>query len=259
MENPLLKGLRHMLRPVARYCLRSSLGLQELLEMSKVVLLEVAAEEMIKNENKINISRLSAMTGVHRKDAVRIYREKDVNNESTRFVSRVVGQWRQDPRFLNDKGKPKPLSFRGEDSEFSQLVVLVSQDLHPGTVLFELERLGAVKRVKEELQLLVKAYVPRGNPVEGLRMLGEDAEDLANAVLENIFNDGKEAPNYHAKAVYDNVAEEDVPQLRSWLFKQASQFHQKVSKYLSKYDLDINPNPKKKGGKRVVLGIFTKT
>lgn len=249
-----------MLRPVARYCLRSSLGLQELLEMSKVVLLEVAAEEMIKSEKKINISRLSAMTGVHRKDAVRIYRENDVNNESTRFVSRVVGQWRQDPRFMTATGKPKPLTFRGEDSEFSQLVTLVSQDLHPGTVLFELERLGAVRRVKEEIQLLVKAYIPRGNPVEGLRMLGEDAEDLAQAVLDNIFSsEGKESPNYHAKAVYDNISEEDVPQLRSWLFKQASSFHQKVSKYLSKYDLDINPNSKKKGGKRVVLGIFTRS
>lgn len=249
-----------MLRPIARYCLRSSLGLQELLEMSKVVLLEVAAEEMQRLDEKVNISRLSAMTGVHRKDAVRIYREKDVDRESTRFVSRVVWQWRQDQRFQTKAGKPKPLTFRGDESEFSQLVKVVSQDLHPGTVLFELERLNAVKRVKDTIQLLVKAYVPRGNPVEGLRMLGEDVDDLSTAVMDNVFSqDAGEKPNYHAKAVYDNISEEDLPQLRSWIFKQASSFHQKVAKYLSKYDLDITPNSKKKGGKRVVLGIFTRT
>ena len=69
------------------------------------------------------------------------------------MISRVVAQWENDRRFLTQAGKPRVLSCDEDDSEFSELVRLVSKDLHPGTVLFELERSGIVERSKRGVRL----------------------------------------------------------------------------------------------------------
>ena len=259
MSSTLIDCLRMVLRPLVKFCLKNAIGLQEFLESAKVVFIDVAAEDMRRREEKVNISRLSVITGVHRKDAVRIYRERDIDDTSSRFTSRVINQWRKDLRFLDKSRRPRVLSFEGENSEFSKLVNLVSTDLHPGTILFDLERLGAIERTKTGLKLKVRAYVPRHNPKEGFRMLGADTQDLMEAVQENIFSDTEELPNYHAKVVYDNIDESDIPKVRKWLFDRASAFHQRALDHLAKYDLDVYPNKKKKGGKRIVLGLFSRS
>ncbi len=260
INSTLIECLRTMLRPVVRFCLNRSLGLRELLEAAKVVFIDLAVEEFKARGEKINISRISVVTGVHRKDAVRIYREGDIQDVSTRFTSRVINQWRRDKRFMSKSGRPRVLTFEGDESEFAQLVNLVSTDLHPGTVLFDLERHGSVERTRSGLRLHARSYMPQYNPKEGMRLLATDTEDLMLGVLDNIFaDDEKNLPNYHGKVVYDNVDPADVPKIRNWLFKACGALHQRALAQLAKYDLDINPDKKKRGGKRVTLGIFTRT
>ncbi len=260
MHSTLIDCLRLMLRPMITFCLRHSIGLQDLLEAAKVVFIEIAAADMQARGEKINISRLSVVTGVHRKDAVRIYREGNIDESASRFTVRVINQWRQDKRFQSSGGRPRPLTYEGDNSEFSKLVVLVSTDLHPGTVLFDLERLGAIERLNDgRIRLKAAAYVPKHNPKESFRVMAEDTEDFTAAVVENIFSETEPPPNYHAKMFLDNIAEDDVPKIRQWLFDRCSAFQQKCLEHLAKYDLDIKPKKGKKGGKRIVLGIFTRT
>ncbi len=251
--------LRLLLRPVARFCLRNQLGLRDLLEAAKAALIDEAAADMEAQGSKINLSRLSVVTGVHRKDAARIHREQEVRESSTTFSSRVIGQWRKDPRFTTKSSRPRVLSYQGDESEFAELVSVVSTDLHPGTVLFDLERIGAVEKTRSGIKLLAKAYVPRGDPAEGWYMLSRDAVDLVDAVSENIASPDEELPNYHASAVFDNIAVEDVPKVRRWLFRQCSRFHQRVAQYLAKHDLDLSPDAKGEGGQRISMGMYTKT
>ena len=85
-----LKGLRQMLRPLIRFCLKRSVGLQDWVEATKIVYLEVAVEEMTKAGQKVNMSRLSTYTGVHRRDVVRIHKEGETKEDSKRFASRVI-------------------------------------------------------------------------------------------------------------------------------------------------------------------------
>lgn len=252
--------LRLLLRPVAKFCLRNQLGLRDLLEAAKAALIDEAVADMEGQGAKVNLSRLSVVTGVHRKDTARIYREQDVHESATRFTSRLIGQWRKDPRFTTRSNRPRVLTCSGDDSEFAKLVGVVSTDLHPGTVMFDLERIGAVERTKNGVRLLAKAYVPRGDPAEGWYMLARDAVDLVEAVSENIESREEVLPNYHASAVFDNIAAEEVPKIRLWLFRQCSRFHQRVAQYLAKHDLDLAEDVKdSSGGQRVSMGIYTKT
>lgn len=258
LEEIALECLELMLRPLARFCLKFSLGVPALEECAKRIFLEVASEEMQKKGEKVNISKLSAVTGIQRRAAVRIYREGDVKREPTR-AARVIGTWRQDSSYLGKSGKPRILSLEGEDCEFNELVRKVSRELHPRAVLYDLERVGAIEITPSGAKLTTKSYKPKGNPREAYKLLGEDTEDLIEAVSNNVAANDIDLPNYHAKTQFDNIDEADLPAIRSWFFKQCSSLQKRAEKMLSKYDLDLNRSRKGKGGKRVALGIFTRT
>ena len=252
-----VRCLRTMLRPVVRFCLRHSLRIQEFLETAKVAFIEVAQEDMAVEKEKVNVSRLSVMTGIHRRDVMRIYRDEDFVDEPHNLITRLIGHWRNSPKFSTAGKKPRVLSHEGEDSEFRQLVGEVSNDLNAGTILFELERIGAVERGPRGVRLLTAAYVPRGNAEKGFQLLGKDTEDLISAVEENIFAP-QNVPNLHARTEFDNIRPEAVPQIRKWLLEEGSAFHARANKYLAQFDRDIHPGRKEsaKSGITVVLGAF---
>lgn len=255
----IVRCLRTMLRPVVRFCLRHSLRIQEFLETAKVAFIEVASDDMDEEGEKVNVSRLSVMTGIHRRDVMRIYRDEDFSEEPYNLITRLIGHWRNSPKFSTAGKKPRVLTVDGENSEFRHLVSEVSNDLNAGTILFELERIGAVEHVARGIRLLTGAYVPRGNAEKGFQLLGKDTEDLITAVEQNIFTP-QATPNLHARTEYDNVRPDAVPHIRDWLLTEGSAFHTKANKYVAQFDRDIHPNKKgdaEEPGVRVVLGAFS--
>jgi len=244
-----------MLQPIVRFCLRRSVRVQDLLEFAKVVFIDVAAEEIQRSGQKVNVSRLSVMTGLHRRDVVRIYKDGNISTTSTAIPRRVIGQWEQDAHFHTKAGKPRVLTFEGEDSEFRELVRLVSTDIDSGAVLFELERTDTVKRVPSGLKLLAGAYVVSGKPKEGFQMLARDTKDLMFAIEENVLGED-DIPNLHGRTEYDNICQRDLPKIREWLLNEGTKFHKQVRDFLSKYDKDINPRRKDDGGGKVIVGTF---
>ncbi|MCB0338686.1 MAG: hypothetical protein KDD53_03735, partial [Bdellovibrionales bacterium] len=103
-------------------------------------------------------------------------------------------------------------------------------------------------------------YIPQGNPIEEFEMLARDGENLMEAVLQNFaIEDFAKRPNFHGNVIFDNVDEKDIPKLQRWIMREGSAFLRKVEKYISKFDLDIHPNAKKKGGKRIVLSAFSRS
>lgn len=250
--------LRSVVRPAVHHCMKNALGVRELLEASRFVFVELAAQELEAAGEKATVSRLSVMTGLQR-PVIKHILDNPPPKDATRFTVRVVGAWRNDKRFLGKNGQPKVLGYEGDDNEFAALVHSVSTDLHPATVLFDLERLGLAEKTKHGVKLKSKAFITRRDVKQGYRMLARDTEDLAMAILGNLEWGKGELPNYHGMTSFDNVSEEDLKAIRDWIFKRFSRFHREVEKYLAKQDLDLHPNKKKKGGKRVMVGLFSRT
>lgn len=249
--------LRLLLRPIARFCLRHSLHIQDLLEESKVAFLDAAQAELTRMEGKVSVARLSTMTGIHRRDVTRIYENEETKDTGLALVSRVIGQWQQDPRFLTKARKPRVLSFDGEESDFRKLVAAVSQELPAGTILAELERIGAVEQSREGIKLVSRLYVTRGNLKQTMAVVGSDIDDLLRGVEPNVFGDGSDE-NLHIKTQYDRIALDAVPKIREWIAREGSALHQKARNFISQYDLDINPGLRSADKHcRVALGSFS--
>ncbi|MCB0358364.1 MAG: hypothetical protein KDD44_01965 [Bdellovibrionales bacterium] len=256
-ESVLTNCLRLMLRPIARFCLRNSFTIQDLTALLKEALIEESQRELFEADADPNISRISAMTGIHRKDVRRLVRFEGHARSKGGLITRVIGQWLEDPDFTAKGGAPRTLSCLGDDSEFHSMVRRVSVDLNPYTVLAELERVGAVERDEGTIRLRERMYIPKGNPEEFFKILAADTDDLIQALEHNVFS-GDDVPHLHLRTFYDNVLPSKVPQIKRWLLREGSLFHQKVSRYLAKYDRDVNPKLREEpGSARVAVGAFS--
>lgn len=252
------KALRMLMRPIVRFCLRGSNTIQDFLDLAKVVFVEVAADEIERTADKVNVSRISVMTGVHRRDVTRIYRdESEPIRSSPSVLTRVIGLWEGSRTYTTKSGKPRTLSCKGDDSEFHQLVRQVSTNIKPGTILFELERMGLVEKTARGVRLQKQVQRMGGEPEKLYDLLSRDVESLVSAVDENISANG-ESPNLHIRTEYDNIYTEDLPTIRSWLLEEGKEFHRRAREFLSQYDKDITSKTGKRAGATVTLGAFSK-
>lgn len=235
MEKRILKRL---LLPVARFCLRRSIKLQDIHFVFKEALLQAAQEELQKRGEAVSASRLSVMTGVHRKDVRTFTNDELVKTQPESTASRIVAQWRHDSRFTTKRGSPRVLSCDGLDSEFAELVRSVSQDLNPYTVLFEFERMKIVSKTKRGLTLDVHFYMPRGDVSAGLSLLAGDMNDLIRSVEENVYDQQKKE-HLHLKTEFDKIPARYQSDIQNWLLDEGSSFHQRLRVFLSRFDRDF--------------------
>jgi len=173
------------------------------------------------------------------------------------LISKVIGKWQGDREYVTSRGQPRVLEHGGLESPFSSLVHSVSRDLNPGTVLFELERIGAIQSTARGVRLCIESYVPKGDPVAGFGIGAADVDDLFDSLHHNVIEE-RVPPHFHARTSYDNVRPSAIDHLKKWFLKEGHEFHAKVREEVSKYDQDINPDPKFKGkGTRVVFSAFS--
>src|SRR5882757_379412 len=136
--------------PVGKLLLDGGLGIADLLGAGKEALVRAAIAEVMQASVRINVSRLSVMTGLTRKEVAAIL-NKIKGIETNRHVElkkqralRVLQGWRIDPRFRNKSGSPSTLSLRGDERSFASLVKIYGGDVTPNSVLRELERMKAI-------------------------------------------------------------------------------------------------------------------
>ncbi len=230
--------LSKILRAVARLCLRRSIQLQQVYELCKAAFVQAAREEFQRKGEKPAVSRISATTGVHRKDVDRLMKEELEPRAQANLYMRVASCWRHDPRFSSKRGRARALSSKGKDSEFAQLCEAVDgRNLSPYTILKEMERIGMLERKKDSVCLLSSFARENADIDESLLILAEDCTDLCQSVEENVFEE-KELKNLHITTEYDQIPVDALPEIRQWLLEKGSAFHAELREYLSDFDLD---------------------
>ena len=207
--NSLETSLLQLLVPVARLSLQAGLKLPDLLELLKTSMVKAAlARDSASGsaQTKVSDSRLSVMTGVHRKD-LRKLRESPETPLSfkTSLSSQVFGRWRTDPLYLTKSGEPRVLHRSDPDPQgrsFETLVASVSTDVHPRSVLDDLTRLGLVEvSTNQRLRLIAKAFIPRSDLQELWGVSLRNASDHLSAIAHNL--DG-EKPQFLEQALFSD-------------------------------------------------------
>lgn len=215
------QAVKRILRPLVRLLIAHDLTLPWLVNLLKEMYVDVAATDLRGDgEKEPAHSRVSLLTGVHRKDVKRILESEDEDGAMPENrIDLMLGLWMGSEAFLDEHGSPRPLARaaarrEGEPASFEDLADSVSRkDINAGTILKELldQKLvsldGALRVV-----LNVDALVP-DNDLEGNAFyLGQNEGDHLAAGVHNMLASGE--PKFLDRAVYyEGLSEVDVLEL----------------------------------------------
>lgn len=235
------RALRSLCRGLVKLCFRLRITLPVIVGELKQVFIEVAREELQRQGYETNVSRISLATGLSRQEIMRLgASDAAPDSRSATLLTKVIGNWQVLPDYSN-RSKARPLTYGGESSEFFALVRSVSSNIHPGTVLFELQRCGLVDIEGDRAKLLEAVNYFSKDPERGYVLLGRSLTTLIEAVYENLLRAESPSRNFHIHTTYDNIRPEVLPEIRRWMRREGEDFHRRVREFLSAHDRDVNP------------------
>lgn len=218
-QSLLLATFRTLIKPMVRLFLAKGVTYPLLLEEIKRCFVEVADDEFKIAGKAQTDSRLTLLTGVHRRDVHRIRTEAPLDSSAKpNFSAQIIAQWIANPRYLNALGQPRLLARSqkaGEDCSFESLVATVSKDIRARPVLDEWLRTGIVTIDDEGLiHLNTEAFVPTSDLNDLLFFLGMNIHDHLAAAVNNTLTSEK---MFERCVYYDALSLADVQQLHGWM------------------------------------------
>ena len=258
--NAIHAAILRILRPLVRLLLRNGVPYGTFADLAKRVYIDVATEEFGIPGRKQTHSRVSVLTGLSRKEVLRVTRLQRPDDTASvdRYnrAARVISGWIRDPRYGEGNGNPAPLPLEGEGAAFAGLVKEYSGDVPVRAILDELLRVGAVEKgIDGTVRLLARAYIPATGEEEKIGILGADVSDLVGTIDHNLQVPRGEA-FFQRKTMYDNIPEEAVGALRKEIAARAEAFLEQADRRLAQNDRDVNPAVSGTGRRRAGLGIF---
>jgi Family of unknown function (DUF6502) len=214
-----VQALRQVLRPLVRVMLAQGITFPYLSELLKSLMVEVADQNFRLDHKPPTDSRVSLLTGVHRKDVNRLRSAGPAADEKMHSVvslgAQLVAQWLGNPLYLDEQGQPKPLPryvSEGGATSFEGLVMGVNSDIRSRVVLDEWTRLGVVHLDDERRVCLnTQAFVPAKGFDEKAFYFGHNLHDHAAAAAHNLL--GQEPPFMERSVHYNGLSAQTIAQL----------------------------------------------
>jgi hypothetical protein len=256
----LVNAIRRVLRPLVRLMLSSGMTYPFVAELLKGLFVDIAQKDFRLDNKTPTDSRVSLLTGVHRKD-VRRLRETDLGSDvampaSISFGGQLVASWLWEPRYLDDDGQPLPLSrwsAASNEASFEELVTSHSTDIRSRVVLDEWLRLGIVSiDDRDRVVLNTEAFIPAEGLEEKLYFFSHNLHDHAVAATDNLL--GNRQPRLERSVYYDALSPASIGELE----QQAQQQGTKMLKSLSRsaMGLEARDAKSKVEPQRFTCGVY---
>lgn len=192
--------LRRLLTPLVRILLRNQVSVSQFIDQVKEVYVEVADKDFSIPSKKNTLSRISVITGLSRKEVLRIKKQQEEELEHSPYklnkASSVITGWLKDRDFLDEDSKAidLPLTSDSDTASFEILVKRYGGDTTLRAVLDELISIGSVVKHADTglLQLLSFGYIPE-QEIEKLEIMSICARDFFETVSYNLEHESHEA------------------------------------------------------------------
>ncbi len=259
VSRALLSAGARVLRPLVHLLIANQVTFPALAKMLKGLYVEVAREDFRLDDRPMSQSRVSILTGVHRKDVRSLWAEPSPSSaapESVSLGSQVVILWMTDPRFTTADGKPRPLARSKESTDapgFDDLVTAVTQDVWPRSILDEWLRLGVAEIDADGNVVLARdAYVPERGFDEKVFFLGRNVGDHLSAASANVL--GRAEPFLEREVNYLQLTPTSVRELSSLAREIGSDALEQINRKgheLKKRDADDSS-----ADQRIAFGVY---
>ena len=216
----LVAALRRLLRPLVRLLLSHQVQFPQLAGLLKMIYVEVAADEFRIDGLPPTDSRVTLLTGVHRKEAKRLREmvpEAECAPPAVTLGAQLVARWIGSTDFRDASGAPLPLprsSTKSTAPSFDQLVASVSKDIRSRSVLDEWLQLGVVHLDAENrVCLIVDAFVPEKGFDEKAFYFGRNLTDHMATAARNLK--GEDAPMLERAVYYGGLTDDSICELQT--------------------------------------------
>ncbi len=223
-------AIQRLLRPLVRLLLSFQITFPVFQQWLKKAYVDVADKEFPLADKPQTDTRISLLTGIHRKDMKRLRHEESADQSSPDNISigvQLAAHWMGQAEFLDQDKQPLVLPFKseGQSPSFENLVEQVcKKDIRARVVLDEWLRLGIVSiEVAEEgkaelIQLTPGAFVPSHSMDEKAFFLGMNVADHLATATHNVINSGNDDKPANAKfercLYYDGLSESSIAELK---------------------------------------------
>jgi hypothetical protein len=254
----LLAALRSLLRPLVRLLVARGVTCPMLVDLLKETYVDVAGREYGGDRAAPSDSRITLLTGIHRKDVKRLratpLADAEAMPETVALGAQVVAAWTT--RFRDAKGRPRPLArlqSEGGEASFEALVAGVSTDIRARAVLDAWLRLGVVELDDEDrVSLRNAAFVASRGFDEKAFYFGHNVGDHLAAASHNLL--GGRPPFLERSVHYDSLDAASVEKLGAL----AEETGMKALHAVNREAMSAEARDKKSGEpkRRITFGIY---
>jgi hypothetical protein len=252
----LFASLLRLMRPLVHILLRNGIAYGTFSELVRKVYVDVAFADFAPERRKQTVSRISALTGLTRKEVKRLLdlNTPDDTASQERFNRgiRVISGWVNDRRFHDSDGKPTDLPVDGKPESFAVLVKDYSGDIPTRAMLSMLEEAGSVRLMGDKVRLVRHAFVPGSDPLDKIQVLGTDVAELITTIDHNLTARPDDLL-FQRKVAYDNIDPAAVPKLQKLTFTKAQTLLEQLDRQYASSELGEESGAT---GKYISLGIY---
>jgi hypothetical protein len=213
----LMRPLARLLRPLVRLLIQSGITFPVFADLIRSLFVEVAVTEMLTDPASRTDSRVSLLTGIHRKE-IRRQRGLERRTDEPEVVTRssaIIGRWLGSAIYTDEDHKPLTLPRSGPAPSFESLVASVTRDVRARSVLDEWVSQGiASLEPDDRVRLNVAAFLPAQGQDAQVFYFARNLHDHVSAAAANLTA-GAAPPFLERSVHYDRLSPEAIAQLEA--------------------------------------------
>jgi hypothetical protein len=248
------------LHPLVRILVRFGVSAGELKAIVDSVYGHAGIEFLVEQWQRVTYSKLAVITGINRAFLPAILANpqnefRPRSNTQLHRAARVLNGWYEDKTFQTGLGDPAVLPVEGERQSFRQLVELYSGGVYHQTILSELERVGAIRRIRgDRVRALRRTPVIGGANLESVLTTGEIAGDLLNTLEHNLTLPTEE--QLPVRAVMGAVDMRALPLFRTQMGKRADALLEVLDLFMRSHRPEAEPAVGENNGVEVGAAVI---
>ena len=250
-----LQSAATLLRPLASFMIKCGLTWREFAALAKTAFVASATDEYGIKGRPTNASRVALLCGLSRKE---VRRQRDLfadpiastSEVKTTDATQVLSAWHQDPAYLDNKGRPIPLT----RESFEALSRRHCQEMTSSGLIKELIRVGAVAETDNgKLEVRQRYYMPSNTDVKWKLTAGHYIADLTQTISHNIDLDKSKRTRFLGRATEAHVSPDVADDFREFLEQEGQAFLERIDTWLTDRQL---PKESPHNSIRLGVGVF---
>ena len=258
-QQALLGALDAILQPLTDLCLAKGITIQSLEQRLRLAMVQSAVLAHSKLPSARLTSRISASTGLTRREVARLQADSThspARQPKASSATEVFTRWMSDASLRGTDGRPATLPRTGSAPSFESLAQSVTQDVHPRSLLDDLCRLGLAQwdNATDQVHLKQNAFVPHGDWARMTAFLGDNVGDHLRAATANVLGSGKE---HLEQAIFaDELSPESLVAFRTVMGQQWRKLLQTLTPQLEQMIAE-DKQAGRAATQRVRVGLYT--